>query len=214
MTSHGVEHVQHHEPTTHAAMDCPAHHPPLPRLTWKQTFARIRSDHAQLVRLLAEHRSNPPHSARLHPGFICVALYRLSNHLYRARHPWVARMIWHMNLILTGADISEPANIDEGLVVPTPAGVAIMGTAGRNLTVMACSGLGGELGRREDIGAGPGLPIVGDDVIMEPHTGVLGPVRVGNRVRIRAGCVVTREVADDSVLEPPRARFLARRNES
>src|SRR5438105_5363064 len=108
----------------------------------------------------------------MHPSFLCVLFYRLSNHFFRAGNKRIARVFWHLNMLITGADISPPVDLGGGLVIMTPAGTAIMGNAGRNLTVMACAGLGGEIGRHEDIGAGPGLPVLGDDVILEPHCGV------------------------------------------
>jgi serine acetyltransferase len=168
-------------------------------------------DHERLVSLLATADGQPRRSAYLHPSFVCVVLYRLSNYFYRSNHRHVARAIWHLNLLLTGADISEPADLQEGLVIVNPPGVALMGKAGRNLTVMQCAGLGAELGRLEDIGAGPGCCVLGDDVLLEPHSGVLGPVRVGSRVRVGAGIALTRDVPDDTWVEGPRPRFIARK---
>lgn len=182
------------------------------RLSWKQTFSRLRADHKQLVEVLLLDHSYPPIAVTLHPSFVCVFLYRISNHFFRAGHRYVARFFWHLNAMLTGADVSEPADLGEGLVIMSPPGTAIMGKAGRNLTVMPCAGLGGELGRRLDVGAGPGVPVLGDDVILEPHSGVLGPVRIGHRVRIPAGVAVTQDVPDDMGLEGPQPRFIRRRD--
>jgi serine O-acetyltransferase len=144
-----------------------------------------------------------------HPGYICVVLYRISHYLHRAGHKYAARVVWHCNGVLTGGDIAPAVEIGPGLLIPCPAGVAIAGKVGRNFTVLMCSGLGSELGRHEDVGAGAGLPLVGDDVFLEAHTGVLGPVRVGNRVRIKAGAVLTTDIPDDSVALAPAARFFA-----
>lgn len=179
------------------------------RLTWKQTLGRLRADHGRLLSLLSQREPTAPKHAYLHPSFLCVLLYRISNYLYRSNHRWGARLVWHFNLVLTGADISEPADLGEGLVILNPPGVAIMGTAGRNLTVMPCAGLGAELGRYEDVGGGAGFCVLGDDVVLEPHSGVLGPVRVGNRVRVGAGIALTRDVPDDTVVEGPKPRFIA-----
>lgn len=184
----------------------------LERLTWKQTWARLRADRRRLGALLSSAQGAPPIALTLHPSFLCVLLYRVSNHFYRAGHKYVARFFWHLNFLLTGADISAPADIGEGLVVMCPPGTAIMAKVGRNLTVMPCAGLGGELGRREDVGAGPGLPVVGDDVILEPHSGVLGPVVVGHRVRVPASIGITHDVPDDTLLQGLEARFLRRRD--
>ena len=126
------------------------------RFSWKQTRKLIRADRSRLLKILRRSRSEYRGNAYFHPASLCVVLYRISNYFYRADRRWLARIIWHVNILLTGADITEPANIGEELVVLHPAGVAVMGTAGKNLTLMACSGLGGEMGNQEDIGAGPG----------------------------------------------------------
>ena len=162
--------------------------------------------------LLEAQQGRLPGAVVFHPSFLCALLHRLSHHFFRAGHRYVARFFWHLNVLLTGADISEPCDLGEGLVIVSPPGVAIMGKAGRNLTVMPCAGLGGELGRREDVGAGPGLPVLGDDVVLEPHCGVLGPVRIGHRVRLEAGTVVSEDVPDDTVISGPEPRFLRRRD--
>lgn len=184
----------------------------LERLSWKETFSRLRADRCRLAALLETQQGRPAGTLIFHPSFVCVFLYRISNHFFRAGHRWVARFFWHLNAILTGADISEPDDLGEGLVIISPPGTAIMGKAGRNLTVMPGAGLGGELGRWEDVGAGPGRPVVGDDVILEPHCGIMGPVRVGHRVRVAAGIGVTQDVPDDTLVEGPQPRFIRRRD--
>jgi serine O-acetyltransferase len=175
---------------------------------WRTTKSRFLVDKRRLTEVLAYER--PGWSISLHPSLICVFLYRVSHYFHGRGRTLVARLVSHLNEVLTGADISPAAELGEGLVILTPPGTAIFGKAGRNLTLMPCSGLGGEIGRHEDVGAGPGLPVVGDDVILEPHCGVLGPARVGSRVRIRAGVMVTRDVPDDFVAEGPLPRFMGR----
>lgn len=178
----------------------------------KTMIALLKADRQRLRLLLADDKMG--WGIYFHPSFLCVALYRISHYLFQGGHTALARLVAHFNQLATGADIGPSAQLDEGLVILTPPGIAIFGKAGRNLTVMPCSGLGGEIGRSDDIGAGPGLPVVGDDVILEPHGGVLGPARVGNRVRVCAGVLVTRDVPDDTVAEGPRPRLLARKHPS
>ena len=182
------------------------------RLTWKQTFARIRADRKRLEQILDDGEGNTPPFLMFHPSFVCVFLYRISNHFFRGGHKYVARFFWQCNAFVTGADISPPAELGEGLVILSPPGTAIMAKVGRNFTLMPLSGLGSELGRREDIGAGPGLPVVGDDVVMEPYTGVLGPIHIGDRVRITALAVAVKDVPDDTIVEGGQVRFLKRRD--
>jgi len=181
-------------------------------LTLKQTFARLRADRKRLSQFLGSLGSENPHRLLLHPSFLCVLFYRLANYFYHRGHRFTARFFWHLNVIFTGADISAPNDLQGGLLIVSPPGTAIMAKAGRNLTIMPCAGLGSELGRWEDIGAGPGLPVVGDDVTMEPHSGILGPIRIGNRVRIGAGVAVTVDVPDDAIVEGPKPRIIKRRD--
>ena len=181
------------------------------RPTWKETRAKLKVDHSRLVGYLGAPDDKIT-SAWCHPSFVCVFLYRVSNHFLRNGHKRIARLLWHLNAVVTGADISQYSNLEEGLVILTPAGVALMGTAGRNLTVMAGSGIGGEVGRWEDVGAGPGLPLLGEDVLLQPHSGVLGPVIIGDHVRIGPGVVVTRDVPDDAAITAQPARCFARRD--
>ena len=167
-----------------------------PPWTWSQTRQRLRADRARLRQHCAPEADGI--GVYLHPAFVCVLLHRLSHHCHRRGHRWLARLWWHLNTMASGADISAPADLGAGLLIPNPVGIAIAGRAGRNLTVMAGSGLGGELGRREDVGAGAGLPWLGDDVWIEARSGVMGPVRVGDRVRIRTGLPVASDVPDDT----------------
>ena len=182
------------------------------KYTWKKTRWLISQDRQRLVKMLTVGQNQHIGGAYLHPSFICVFLYRLSNHFYRADYRLVARIIWHLNLLVTGADISEPANIGPGFVVMNSPGTHIMGSAGCNLTIGACSGLGGEVGRGTDVGAGPGFCMLGDDVTLEAHTAILGPVKVGNRVRICASAVLTKDVADDNEVLPPKNRLISTSN--
>jgi serine O-acetyltransferase len=180
-------------------------------LSWKETRARFHADRERLSALL---QSQPGACALLflHPSLLCALLYRISHHFFRGDHWLWARLVWQLNFLVTGADISPAADLGPGLLVLAPAGTAIMGVAGRNLTVMPCSGMGGEMGNLEDVGAGPGLPLVGDDVVLEPHSGILGPVRVGDRVRVGANVGLAKDTPDDSDVEGPQPRFIPRKD--
>jgi serine O-acetyltransferase len=178
-------------------------------LTWQDTRQRLCVDRERLRQALFSTRDGS--GLYLHASFQCVLLHRLSHQCHCSGWPRMAQFWWWLNTAITGADISAPSDLGPGLLVQTPMGVVIAGRAGRNFTVMANAGLEREWGRTEDIGAGAGLPIVGDDVCIEPHGGVLGPVRVGHRVRIGAGNQVTQHVPDDSDVPSPPARIVARR---
>ena len=59
---------------------------------------------------------------------------------------------------------------------------------------------------RADIGAGPGLPVIGDEVEVYPGSFVLGPIHIGDRVSIGPGCGVLKDVPAGSVLQRAEAR--------
>jgi serine acetyltransferase/glycosyltransferase involved in cell wall biosynthesis len=168
---------------------------------WSEIRRRLREDRARLQALIASGDRPRPLLLAFYPPFLCVALYRLS-HLLLAREWGIAsRLVWQLNLLLTGADIHPHCDFGGGLLIPHPMAVSISGNAGKNLTLLARAGLGGELPRREDRGAGPGLACLGDDVVLAPHSGVLGPVTVGSGAFVFPGCLVPRDI-------PPGVRVL------
>lgn len=176
-------------------------------ISWAETRSRMASDHARLRRVLREAGREPVGWLALHPSYTAVWLHRVSHFLHRGGHRWLARFVWHLNLLVVGADISPASEIGGGFVMLNPVAVTIFANIGRDFTVMAFCGLGA-LPSRQDIGAGPGLPILGDDVELAPFAGVLGPVRLGNGVRVGAGCIVTEDLPDGAIVARPVPRIL------
>jgi len=172
-----------------------------PAIGWRETRVRLAQDELRLRAALASGQAPPAIWLRLHPSFLCVWLYRLSHYLLGHGRGLASRLLWQLNLFLTGADIHPRCDLGGGLLILHPVAASLSGHAGRNLTVMARAGIGGELARLDDVGAGPGLASLGDDVVLGSHAGVLGPVRVGRGVSIAAGCIVTKDV-------PPGSRVL------
>ena len=134
---------------------------------------------------------------------LCVGLHRFPTILRRGSARQTA--ILAPRLLLNGADILL-TETRLRLVIPSPCGVSVSGSAGEDFTVMPLSGIGaGFLPRPEDVGAGPGLPLLGARGTMAPHSGVLGPVRTGAGVLVMPGCCLTRDVGGGGVASPPRA---------
>ena len=157
---------------------------------------QLRADRNRLEEVYRA-RGLPANDARWSPSFRCVALFRLSRYLFVNGRRLAARFVWQINMMLTGADISPICDLGDGLVVIHPVATTLAGSAGRRLTVEGHGGLGGGLAL-DDIGAGPGLPVLGDDVLLARGASVLGPVSIGSRVRIGPGCTVTRDLPDDT----------------
>src|SRR5262249_53969345 len=133
----------------------------------------------------------------LSPAYQSVLLHRLSFFLCARGHRLLARIFWHLNLLVTACDISPLADVGGGLLIHFPLSVALFGKIGRNCTVQGHVAVGGGTSRTDDIGGGPGLPVIGDNVVLGWGSMVVGPVRVGDRVVVGHGVVVTTNVPDD-----------------
>ena len=150
------------------------------------------ADRRRLEQVLRE-RGLAPGGVMWSPSFACVVLYRISHYLFANGRTIAARLVWQLNLFATGADISPMCRLGDGLVVIHPVAVVLVGSAGRCLTVEGHGGLGGGLAM-DDIGAGPGLPLLGDEVHLGRGASVLGPVRIGDHVIVGPGCTVVRDL--------------------
>jgi serine O-acetyltransferase len=181
---------------------------PPPPISWHETRQRLRRDRERLAASWDAVGERRPALVALHPSYMSVWLHRLAHYLHRRGHRWLARLLWHVELTVLGTDISPAADLGAGLVISHPVGVVLFGKAGRDLTVMAFCGTGA-LTARDDIGAGPGLPVLGDAVELGPFSGVLGPVRIGDGVRLGPGCIVTVDVPDHAEVVAPVAHVRA-----
>lgn len=145
---------------------------------------------------------------RFTPAHLCLLLYRITQYLSTNNHRLLARLCWQLNHLLTAADLSPGANLGPGLVILHPAAVMIHGRAGRNLTVVGRGGFGGGLSQ-VDVGAGPGFACLGDDVTLEMGAMILGPQRIGHRVKIGPNCTVIQHLDDDVEVMPLATRIRA-----
>lgn len=83
----------------------------------------------------------------------------------------------------------------------------MLGKSGANLSVHGHGGMGGGISA-EDIGAGPGLPVLGANVCLHFSAFVLGPVRIGDGAVLGPRCVVTRDVPAGGVMEVGEPRLM------
>jgi len=176
-------------------------------ITRDRTRRRLAQDRDRLRDALSRRPEGGPLWLWLHPCYQAVWLHRWSHYHFARGNRLRARLLWHLNLLLTGADISPISDLGGGLLLLNPAGTIIVGKAGSNLTVHGRSGLGGGLGE-DNIGAGPGLPVLGADVVIGFGACVLGPVLVGDRVVVEPGAIVHRNLPDDAVERSPANRLV------
>lgn len=163
---------------------------------WRMTREAIAADRQRLREYIALHDSHHDRQKPLPLGFLTMFLHRIAHYLYINEWRLLARLVWLVNIIMTGADIGPAVKIGKGTIVPYPRTVTIYGTVGENCVFDRQSGIGGIL--RPPLG----VPTLGDGVVMAPGSLILGPIAIGDRVRVGACCVITKSLPDDAEVVP------------
>jgi len=180
----------------------PKHWPPQP---WARTRALMRSDFARLRARIDRPSLGQRAYCFVQPGHVALWAYRLSHYLYRRGFRNTARLLTTLTLYLTQIDIPPTTVIGEACLLAHPP-IVLSGRIGDRYTLWGDGGCGGGFGS-EDVGAGPGLPVIGNDVVMAVRSMVLGPVRIGDGVGIGPGCNVMRDVPAGSTVAAPPCRI-------
>jgi serine O-acetyltransferase len=165
-------------------------------MTFLQTLRDIKSDYVRMsqiqgIKLLPIRFL----FVAITPGIVALTLYRFSHYFYVKRLRVLAWLLWLFNHYLTGADITPSSEIGESCYLGHPVGTTIAGKLGKNVMMFAAPGIGGGMGRG-DVGAGDGLPVIGDNVVIGARALVGGPIRIGNNVIIGAGALVIKDVKE------------------
>jgi serine O-acetyltransferase len=125
----------------------------------------------------------------LSDGSTAQILYRAMRFCQTHRLKLLAAVLYRLNAYVSHALIGRDAEFGPGLVILHTFGIVINSSvrAGRNLT----------LEHGVTIGAEKSLcPVLGDNVFIGAGAKVIGPVRIGNDVKIGANAVVTRDLPD------------------
>ena len=135
----------------------------------------------------------------LYPGLWAMGFHRIAHWLYEAELFWFARLINHIARALTAIDIHPGANIGRHLFIDH--GFTVIGetadigngvTLYQNVTLGGTNPTNGIPGKRH--------PTLLDDVIVGSGAQVLGPITVGERARVGANAVVTKDVPEAAVM--------------
>jgi serine O-acetyltransferase len=134
-----------------------------------------------------------------YPGVWALAHHRIAHRLFRARLFFLARLVNHWARFLTAIDIHPGAKIGRNFFIDH--GFTVIGETaeiGDNVTIYQCVTLGGT---SPDNGvAGKRHPTISDGAIIGSGAQVLGPVTVGQRARVGANAVVTKDVPEGAVM--------------
>ena len=130
-------------------------------------------------------------------GLHAVTMHRVSHLLWRNDFKLLARINAQIARFITGIEIHPGAKIGRRFFIDHGMGVVIGETAevGDDVTIYHGVTLGGVSLKKEKR-----HPTIGNSVIIGAGAKVLGPFKVGNRVRIGSNSVVLKEVPDDATV--------------
>jgi serine O-acetyltransferase len=144
-----------------------------------------------------------------YPGIKAVLIYRVAHFLDKLGLPFVPRFLSHAALINTGVDIHPSAKIGDNFFIDHGSGVVIGETAevGNNVTLYQGVTLGGvSLERKKR------HPTLKNNIIAGSGAKILGPITIGNNVRIGANSVVTIDIPDNCVVVGVPGRIITQKH--
>jgi len=177
------------------------------------TFREFRSLVASDIERFAEHTGiqlsfTKKVSIFFMPSIQAIFTYRLGRYLYLRGWRLIPRILFTANIIIWGTDITPMTRIGYGFYMPHTVGVTIFAILGDRCTCYAQAAIGGGSGDETDIGAGAGLPVLGDGVLIGARAMIVGPVRIGSGSLIGANAFVTFDVPENSTVVSSPAKIL------
>lgn len=133
----------------------------------------------------------------LYPGFHALLFYRIAHFFSNLKLKLIARFISQFARFLTGIEIHPGAKIGKRLFIDHGMGIVIgeTTTIGDNCTIyhgVTLGGTGKDKYKRH--------PDLGNNVIVGCGAKVLGPIKIGNNVKIGANSVVLKEIPDNTTV--------------
>jgi serine O-acetyltransferase len=162
----------------------------------RETFNKIKKDF-QAALAMDPAATSRVEVALTYSGFHALLFYRVAHWLWKRRIPFVPRALSQFARFVTGIEIHPGAAIGSGLFIDHGMGVVIGETTeiGDNVTLFQGVTLGGTGKQR-----GKRHPTLGSNVVVGAGAKVLGPITVGDYVKIGANSVVLQDVPDHSTV--------------
>ncbi len=128
-----------------------------------------------------------------YPGVHAVLCYRVANRLWRRNWRYLGRLVSYIARVWTTVDIHPGATIGQRFFIDHGAGVVIGETAeiGDDVTLYHGVTLGGTSWKK-----GKRHPTIGSGCVIGAGAKILGPLTLGEKVKVGANSVVIRDVAE------------------
>ncbi len=145
-----------------------------------------------------------------YPGIKAILIHRIAHFFWKIDMPFIPRYLSELARGITGIEIHPGAHIGKDFFIDHGGGVVIGETAeiGDNVTIYQGVVFGGtttEPGKRH--------PTVGNNVVVGSGAKLLGPIRIGENVRIGANSVVVNDVPSNSVVVGVPGKIISREGE-
>lgn len=124
----------------------------------------------------------------LYPGLHAIIIHRYISHpLYQIKIPFIPRLISQIMRFFTGIDIHPGAKIGKGIFIDHGIGIVIGETVeiGKDCVMfhgVTLGGTGKHIGKRH--------PTIGNNVFIGAQSILLGPIKVGDNVKIGADTTI------------------------
>jgi len=134
----------------------------------------------------------------LYPGFQAIIIHRFTHLLWRLKIPFIPRLLSQSSRFLTGIEIHPGAKIGRGFFIDHGMGVVIGETTeiGDNCVLfhnVTLGGTGKHKGKRH--------PTIGNNVMIGTGAILLGPIKIGDNVKIGANTfILMRDVPDNTTV--------------
>lgn len=133
----------------------------------------------------------------LYPGFHALLIHRISHFLYSIKLFFLARLISQISRFLTGIEIHPGAKIGRRLFIDHGMGIVIgeTTTIGDDCIIyhnVTLGGTGKDKYKRH--------PDIGNNVMIGCGSKILGPIKIGDNVKIGANAVVLKDVEENSTI--------------
>jgi serine O-acetyltransferase len=162
----------------------------------RETFQKIRRDFNAALSM------DPAATSRVevvltYAGFHSLLFFRFAHWLWKKKVPFIPRALSQFARFITGIEIHPGATIGSGMFIDHGMGVVIGETSeiGDNVTLFQGVTLGGTGKQR-----GKRHPTIGSHVVVGAGAKVLGPIIIGDYVKIGANSVVLQDVPDHSTV--------------